>query len=63
LIVSSNGNLISSSCDKTIKIFKIEESGTKEKSSLNYFLLQTISTTHSNNLIHVRELSSKKLVY
>jgi hypothetical protein len=62
LIVSSNGNLISSSCDKTIKIFKIEESGTKEKSSLNYFLLQTISTTHSNNLIHVRELSSKKLV-
>ena len=39
LIVSSNGNLISSSCDKTIKIFKIEESGTKEKSSLNYFLI------------------------
>ena len=62
LIVSSNGNLISSSCDKTIKIFKIEENSTKEKTSLNYFLLQTISTTHSNNLIHVRELSSKKLV-
>ena len=39
LIVSSNGNLISSSCDKTIKIFKIEENSTKEKTSLNYFCL------------------------
>ena len=39
LIVSSNGNLISSSCDKTIKIFKIEENSTKEKTSLNYFLI------------------------
>jgi WD40 repeat protein len=62
LIVASNGNLISSSCDKTLKIFKIEESTNKTGLSLNYFLLQTINTTHSNNIIHVRELSSNKLV-
>ena len=62
LIVASNGNLISSSRDKTLKIFKIEESTNKTGLSLNYFLLQTINTTHSNNIIHVRELSSNKLV-
>lgn len=62
LIVASNGNLISSSCDKTLKIFKIEESTNKTGLSLNYFLLQTINTTHSDNIIHVRELSSNKLV-
>ena len=62
LIVASNGNLISSSCDKTLKIFKIEESTNKTGLSLNYFLLQTINTAHSNNIIHVRELSSNKLV-
>ena len=62
LIVASNGNLISSSIDKTLKIFKIEESTNKTGLSLNYFLLQTINTTHSNNIIHVRELSSNKLV-
>ena len=62
MIVSSNGNLISSSCDKTLKIFKIEENCNKGKTSLNYFLLQTINTTHSSNIIHVRELSSNKLV-
>ena len=62
LIVASNGNLISSSCDKTLKIFKIEESTNKTGLNLNYFLLQTINTTHSNNIIHVRELSSNKLV-
>ena len=61
LIVSSNGNLISSSCDKTIKIFKIEENIKKDKINLNYFLLQTINTTHENNIIHVRELTSNKL--
>ena len=62
LIVASNGNLISSSRDKTLKIFKIEESTNKTGLSLNYFLLQTINTTHSDNIIHVRELSSNKLV-
>ena len=62
LIVSSNGNLISSSCDKTLKIFKIEENLKNDKISLNYFLLQTINTNHGNNIIHVRELSSNKLV-
>ena len=62
LIVASNGNLISSSCDKTLKIFKIEENNIKSGLSLNYYLLQTINTTHSNNIIHVRELSSNKLV-
>jgi len=62
LVVSSNGNLISSSCDKTLKIFKIEENCTKEKIFLNYYVLQTINTTHSNNIIHVRELSTKRLV-
>jgi len=62
LIVSSNGNLISSSCDKTLKIFKIEENVKNDKISLNYFLLQTINTNHGNNIIHVRELSSNKLV-
>ena len=62
LIVASKGNLISSSRDKTLKIFKIEESTNKTGLSLNYFLLQTINTTHSNNIIHVRELSSNKLV-
>ena len=62
LIVASNGNLISSSCDKTLKIFKIEENNNKSGLNLNYYLLQTINTTHSNNIIHVRELSSNKLV-
>ena len=62
LIVASNGNLISSSCDKTLKIFKIEENNNKSGLELNYYLLQTINTTHSNNIIHVRELSSNKLV-
>ena len=62
LVISSNGNLISSSCDKTIKIFKIEENNNKNGFILNYYLLQTINTTHSNNIIHVRELSSNKLV-
>ena len=62
LVVSSNGNLISSSCDKTLKIFKIEENCTKDKIFLNYYVLQTINTTHSNNIIHVRELSTKRLV-
>ena len=62
LIVSSKGNLISSSCDKTIKIFKIEENNNKNGFILNYYLLQTINTSHSNNIIHVRELSSNKLV-
>ena len=62
LVVASNGNLISSSCDKTLKIFKIEENNNKSGSNLNYYLLQTINTTHSNNIIHVRELSSNKLV-
>ena len=62
LIVSSNGNLISSSCDKTLKIFKIEENVKNDKISLNYFLMQTINTNHGNNIIHVRELSCNKLV-
>ena len=62
LIVSSNGNLISSSCDKTLKIFKIEENDKNGKISLNYFLLQSINTTHTNNIIHVRELFDNKLV-
>jgi WD40 repeat protein len=62
LIVSSNGNLISSSCDKTLKIFKIEENSDKTRIFLNYFVLQTINTTHTNNIIHVRELSTKRLV-
>ena len=62
LIVSSNGSLISSSCDKTLKIFKIEENVKNDKISLNYFLMQTINTNHGNNIIHVRELSSNKLV-
>ena len=62
LIVSSNGNLISSSCDKTLKIFKIEENSDKTRIFLNYFVLQTINTTHINNIIHVRELSTKRLV-
>jgi len=62
LFVASNGNLISSSCDKTLKIFKIEENNNKSGLNLNYFLLHTINTTHSNNIIHVRELSSGKLV-
>lgn len=61
LIVSSNGNLISSSCDKTLKIFKIEENVKNDKISLNYFLMQTINTNHGNNIIHVRELSCNKL--
>ena len=62
LFVASNGNLISSSCDKTLKIFKIEENNNKSGLNLNYYLLQTINTTHSNNIIHVKELSSNKLV-
>jgi hypothetical protein len=62
LIVSSNGNLISSSCDKTLKIFKIEENVKNDKISLSYYLIQTINTNHGNNIIHVRELSSNKLV-
>ena len=61
LIVSSNGNLISSSSDKTIKIFKIEEINNKNNISLKYYLLQTINTTHSNHIIHVREINSYKL--
>ena len=62
LIVSSNGNLISSSSDKTLKIFKIEENVKNDKISLSYYLIQTINTNHGNNIIHVRELSSNKLV-
>lgn len=62
LVVATNGNLISSSCDKTLKIFKIEENNNKGQISLNYYLLQTINTTHENNIIHVRELSSNKIV-
>ena len=63
LVVSSNGNLISSSCDKTIKIFKIEENNNKNGLVLNYYQLHTINTNHSSiYLIHVRELSSCKLV-
>lgn len=61
LIVSSNGNLISSSCDKTLKIFKIEEINNKDKISLGYYLIQTINTPHTNNIIHVRELYSNIL--
>ena len=62
LVVSSNGNLISSSCDKTLKIFKIEENVKNDKISLSYYLIQNINTNHGNNIIHVRELSSNKLV-
>jgi len=62
LIVSSNGNLISSSSDKTLKIFKIEENVKNDKISLSYYLIQTINTNHGNIIIHVRELSSNKLV-
>ena len=62
LIVASNGNLISSSCDKTLKVFKIEENNNIDKVGLNYYVMQTINTTHENNIIHVRELSSNKLV-
>ena len=62
LIVSSNGNLISSSSDKTLKIFKIEENVKNDKISLSYYLIQNINTNHGNNIIHVRELSSNKLV-
>ena len=61
MIVSSNGNLISSSCNKTLKIFKIEENCDKNRIFLNYFVLQIINTTHTNNIIHVRELSTNKL--
>lgn len=61
LIVSSNGNLISSSCDKTLKIYKIEEINNKDKISLGYYLIQTINTPHTNNIIHVRELYSNIL--
>ena len=48
LIVSSNGNLISSSCDKTLKIFKIEENVKNDKISLSYYLIQNINTNHGN---------------
>ena len=62
LIVASNGNLISSSRDKTLKVFKIEENNNNDKISLNYYVMQTINATHENIIIHVRELSSNKLV-
>lgn len=62
LIVSSNGDLISSSCDKTLKIFRIEEINNKDIISLKYYLIQTINTTHTNHIIHVREIYSNMLV-
>ena len=62
LIVSSNGDLISSSCDKTLKIFRIEEINNKDIISLKYYLMQTINTTHTNHIVHVREIYSNMLV-
>ena len=65
LVVSSNGNLISSSCDKTIKIFKIEENNNKNWLILNYYLLHTINTNHSStsNIIFPFNISIKLSIF
>ena len=62
MIVSSIGELISSSIDKTLKIFRIEEISNKDIISLKYYLIQTIDTTHINHIVHVREIYSNILV-